>query len=311
MKLPSFLKLVRFPNLLIVVATQYLVQLIFLAPAFHASQISPSLPPVQFALFVFTSVLIAAGGYIVNDIYDYEIDMHNKPEKVLVNVVFSQQQSWLMYWLVFIIGTGLSFYLAYFVGNLGLVLIYPAAFLLLLLYSLHLKRRPVMGNLIVSLFCAFVPGVVLFAERESVEQLKNTSPSAAGYVLALFAGYCLFAFLSTFVREIIKDIEDMHGDKKTNCRTLPLVYGEKTAKIWAAVLNVTLMLSLGWFCLWLFKIKAMVAMVFSVLAVLLPMTWLLYWLHGAKTREDFHRLSGLAKFVMIAGLFLLIVLWIF
>lgn len=311
MRLISFFKLVRFPNLLIVVATQYFIQYMLLAPAFEANSLFPTLPDFPFALFVFTTVLIAAGGYIINDILDYDIDLVNKPEAVLIRKFISEKLAWRSYFGLFFLGLGLSVYLALYVENLTLVLIFPVAFTMLGLYSIYFKKWPLAGNFIVSLFCAFVPGVVLFAERESFRQLFEANSSTANLIGILIGGYLVFAFLSTFIREIIKDIEDIHGDKQINCRTLPLVYGVRTAKWLVGGLSVLLLTSVLLFSQWLFIQGEIVGLFYSLTGVAIPIVYFISKLITAKEKHHFSRLSRLAKFIMLTGLLLLVVIWKF
>jgi len=224
----SFLRLIRFPNLLIVILTQYLLEYLVLRPAIQDSSNSPLLDHFHFALLVFSTVIIAAGGYIINDIYDYKIDLINKPDQLIINKKISSKNAWIIYWSISIFGFLISLYLAFYVKNLPLVLIYPIAILLLFLYSKSLKKSVLVGNLIVALFCAFVPGIVLFAERETLmpsseyKEYCLTSELISNPAIQSFFFYILFAFISTLYREVIKDIEDVEGDKKNGCKTLPV-----------------------------------------------------------------------------------------
>ncbi|MBI1227198.1 MAG: hypothetical protein GC192_18345 [Bacteroidetes bacterium] len=303
MKITAFFKLVRFPNLLIVALTQYLLQYLVLLPALKVAGLTPILDDFHFFLLVFTTMLIAAGGYIVNDILDYESDLINKPHAVFVTRVFSKKLVEVFYVTILLLGLAIAWYLAIYVGKLMLVLIYPAACLILYFYSKKLKKIPFWGNVTVAVFCAFVAGVVLFAERQNFSQM----PDEGGVVKVLFGGYLWFAFLSTLLREIIKDLEDMEGDARLGLRTLPLQFGVDAAKKSVFLIGVFLLFSLLIFVYWLMQRQAMFSAIFSIVGVAFPLIYTLIMLKKAKTKSDFSKASFLAKIIMLSGLVLLLV----
>lgn len=302
MKLVSFLKLVRFPNLAIAGLTQYLLQYLVLVPALKKEDLLTILDDLHFFLLVFTTILIAAGGYVINDLLDYESDLINKPEQVFVNRVFPKKSVWLIYWVVVLAGFAIAWYLAGYVKNIALVLIYPAAVFLLFFYSKKLKKLPFWGNVVVAVFCAFVAGVVLFAERENFFKMDEQGR----VVKVLFGSYLVFAFLSTLLREIVKDIEDMEGDKEYGLRTLPIRFGEKTAKKWAIGIGGLLLFSLLVFGQWLLRVGKYGALVFMVLTVGLALLTTMRSIVNASAKADYSKASFLAKILMISGLVLLL-----
>jgi len=304
----SFLKLIRFPNLVIVVLTQYLLQYLILIPAFETTELSPLLDHFHFAILVFSTVLIAAGGYIINDLEDYEIDLLNKPEKVIINQYISADHAWKMYWGVSIVGFLISLYLAFYVKNLPLIIIYPTAIFLLYIYSKSLKKSVLWGNIIVSIFCAFVAGIVIFAERENVWLLNYDNLKIGNEVVKLFIFYLLFAFFSTMFREIIKDIEDEDGDRKNDCRTLPIVFGKTTAKWVGIFFGNVLLLILGY---WLFLKKGNgfdLGFFYILMGIIFPLLFSIVQLFLAKTKKEIHLLSQISKYIMLSGILYLLIL---
>ncbi|NJN35353.1 MAG: UbiA family prenyltransferase, partial [Saprospiraceae bacterium] len=160
-----FFRLIRLPNLLIVALTQYLLQYIILVPELSRLGQPPVLPRFEFFLLVFSTVLIAASGYIINDIEDIEIDRINKPEhKRIVGRVYPLNMSWLFYWTLVVLGFGISLYLALFINDFVQLAIYPVAVALLWAYSRWFKQQFLVGNLVVSAFCGFVAWVVFYAQ---------------------------------------------------------------------------------------------------------------------------------------------------
>ena len=303
-----FLRILRFPNLLIVILTQYLLQYVVLVPSFEAAGIAPLLGTWHYFLFVLSTLIIAAGGYIINDIVDLKIDLINKPERIWINRYLPLQQAWRLYYSISFIGFLISLYLALYIDNLPLVIIYPIAVALLYWYSFQLKKTVLIGNIVVAIFCAFVALIVLFAERAGYAILQEKAPKLATYCWNLFAFYGSFAFLSTLFREIIKDIEDIEGDLAQTCRTLPIVVGVKWAKIIASIVALILLALLLLLVLFHLAEKQYFLLVFNILGIELPLIFsLIYLAKKSLQKEDYHRLSSLAKLIMLLGLIYLVI----
>ncbi|HFB99794.1 MAG TPA: hypothetical protein ENJ53_03210 [Phaeodactylibacter sp.] len=298
--------LIRFPNLLIVILTQYLLQYLIIIPVLKANQITPLLDHFHFFLLVSSTVIIAAGGYIINDLEDYEIDILNKPEKVIINQYISAHLAKKMYWGLSVLGFLISLYLAFHVKNLPLVLIYPIAVLLLFIYSKSLKKSVLWGNIIVSIFCAFVAGIVIFAEKSNVSFLIKNNNALGKDLLQLFIFYLIFAFLSTMFREIIKDIEDIEGDKKNNATTLPIVFGVALAKRVAQVFGIALVVVLVY---WFFSKKQNgidAGLIYIIIGIIFPLIFSIFKLKYATTKKQLHTLSQIAKYIMLSGILYLL-----
>ncbi|MEL6987010.1 MAG: UbiA family prenyltransferase, partial [Bacteroidota bacterium] len=154
----SFLNLIRWKNLLLVAITQYAIRAIILLPCFKSEQILPHLNEWQFLSLVISTLLVAAGGYIINDYYDIEIDKINKPKQVIIGKKITKRMAIFIYSFITVIGLILSITLAIQLDKLILLPIYPTAVLLLFLYARNFKKLALIGNLIVA---AFTAGVLL------------------------------------------------------------------------------------------------------------------------------------------------------
>ena len=304
----KFLQLIRFPNLIIVVLTQYLLQYFILIPAFRKAELTPLLDHFHFFILVLSTLIIAAGGYIINDIEDLEIDKMNKPERVIVGKFISVKNAHRLYWGITSIGLLISVYLALYVNNLPLVLIYPTAIYLLYIYSKSLKKSVLWGNLIVSIFCSFVAGIVLFAERANFFKLFDIDSEIGNHVALIFLAYMLFAFFSTMFREIVKDIEDVDGDLKNNCTTLPITHGIGMAKNVAYFFAIVL---LGLLNFWVYLrclVGAEKDLIFFIGGIILPLLFAIYQLKMATSKIQMHQVSSLAKYIMLSGILYLLFL---
>ena len=301
----TWLEILRSKNLLIVAATQYLIRFLVILPALQQARLSPALPGWQFFLLVLDTVLIAAAGYVVNDLLDAPADAINKPGK---NRLAGNNKAWWLYALLVLAGLVIAVYLAFSVGNPLLALIFPAATLALWWYSKDLKHRPLAGNFTVALFCGMVIGIVLFAERSNLQLLP---PSGAVRLWTIAGGYAWFAFLTTLLREIAKDAEDREGDLLAGSRTLATAKGLAAVRGWMLACAILILLSLLAFCAWLWWSGLLMALFFCVAMAVLPLIYLLRLLPQAKEKKDFSRISRLTKWMMVAGLLLIVSLWIF
>ena len=167
----SILKLIRLPNLIIVLLTQWFLHYYILHQNFQQEEgINSYLDDQSFYLLVLITLLITAGGYIMNDIVDYPLDIINKPKKVIVHKLISESLSYWLYFGTVLLGFVLALYLAFVTKNLHLLVLYPLAVLGLFIYSTHLKKSFLAGNLLVSFFCAGVAGIIWVAERDPLQQ---------------------------------------------------------------------------------------------------------------------------------------------
>ena len=307
----QMLQVIRLPNLIIVAITQYLLQYLVLTPALDEAGMKPILDPLHFALLVLTTISIAAGGYLINDIIDYKTDLINKPTRVVINKKISFRTATNIYLLFTTVGAVIASYLAHHVGNILLFFIYPFAVLLLYLYSLHLKKTSLWGNFVVSAFCAGVAGIVLFAERKTFTEIKWTHPGLANKVSVIFIGYFIFAFVATLTREIIKDIEDMEGDQKTGLRTYPIVHGMESARNLSVLISFILFVALDISAYWLFMHEEWAGFAFMIFCLIGPVCFIIVYLKKSEIKQHFSTLSKLTKWIMLAGLLLLIIIWKF
>lgn len=229
----AFFKLVRWPNLIITALMMCLVHRCLMQMESSAA----------FTLLVISMVLIQAGGYVINDIFDMEIDAINKPEKQIVGKVFTEKQCNLFYIVLTIIGLACALAASVMaLGNKFITIFACMALLACLLYSYssRYKKKLVIGNIIVSLsvaFAVFVPWLFEMIYISKHELLLITMQPLMRISLRFVLIYTAFAFLMTLIREIVKDMQDMKGDGRSHCRTIPIVWGMKAAQIIVIVLS--------------------------------------------------------------------------
>ena len=272
--LRDILLLTRVWNLMIVFLTQLCV-IIFLVSLHAGQEVSFEL---RLLLLLFSTGLIAAGGYAINDYYDVKIDFLNKPEKVVVGRYVKRRTVMLLH--IALSFTGIL--MGYFV-SISIAVVNLCAGILLWLYSNRLKCIPLIGNLAV----AFLAGLVVLT---------------VGIFYSCFSSpiilYSVFAFFFTLVREIIKDIQDMKGDEAFGCKTLPIVLGFRKTKMFIYGLSIIFILTLPYY---IDVINRSVMAGFFV-AISLALINLFYKLYLADTKSQFSWLSAYCKWIMVGGI---------
>lgn len=308
--LRSILKLIRFPNLLIIAATQYAMRYLLMEPLLPSSTFELQFGGFQFALLVFSTMCIAAAGYIINDYFDTQADLINKPKRVLVGIKISRREAMILHAILNIIGVGIGVYLAFYIKLPSLSLVFVIATGLLWFYSTNYKRQFLVGNLSVAFLTGLVPLMVVLFEipllnREYGEVMIRNNASF-NYIFAWVSAFAFFAFLTTFIREVIKDAEDFEGDHAYGMKTIPIVLGT----FWTKFLLVTLIAATLFMLIALllkyivFSVEPMdyISLIYFALFLVLPLVLLASQVLSADTKKGFRRASTLIKAVMLAGI---------
>lgn len=267
----SFARLTRVWNLFIIALAQYLT-------AAFLIDVSTVLDPRLFILSVST-VMIAAGGYTINDYYDVKIDLINKPERVVIGKSITRRYAILYHTLLSIGGVFLGLLLSWKIAGVNFV-----SATILWWYSNNLKRQPFIGNLVVAL----LTGIAIWL----VDSLYKT-----GHMLIIT--YASFAFFITLIREIIKDMEDLKGDQTFGCQTLPIIWGTRRTKS-AIYLILGIFLST---VLLLNHYYNNLPIDYFLIFLVAPMFLFVVKLAVADTRKDYSWLSGFCKIILILGIF--------
>ena len=294
--LKGYFYLTRPINILIVFITQMLIYHFVINN--NISEVSLSI--AEQILLGIATALVAASGYVVNDIYDEEIDKINKPDKLIVNKIIPLDKVWIFYYSLIIIGFLLSLLIAINTDNLKLLILYPFGCGLLYLYAKYLKKEGLLGNITVSFMIFFVCGLIIIAERKVLFTIDNYR------YLFLITAFGVFSFFLNLLREIVKDIEDIDGDKLVKSKSLPIVMGIERTKFIAHFNNVILIV----LCFYFTQMYPHTyrTYFFNFLMILSPCVIVLIRLTKAKEKYEFNAVSKILKTIMAFGLIYLIIL---
>ncbi len=275
-KLLSLFSVVRGYNILIITLAQYLASIYILSPD---SPLRSVILDLNLFLIVTASALVIASGYIINNFYDAEKDLINKPRKSMLDRLVSQRFKLTTYFILNFLAAFAASYISF-----RAVLFFSAYIFGIWLYSHKLKRIPFIGNL-VSASLAITPFFVVFVYYRNFETV-------------IFV-HALFLFLLILAREMIKDLENMAGDMAQNYKTIPILYGRKTSKILIGLLiMLTLIPSL--LLINIFDVGYMYLYFWGCIALLLLFIILLW---KAKGKKHYVWLHNILKFIIVAGVF--------
>jgi len=275
-KLLSLFSVVRGYNILMITLAQYLASIFILAPNWPLRQV---VLDINLFLIVTASALVIASGYIINNFYDAEKDLINKPTKSMLDRLVSQRFKLTTYFVLNLIAVLAASYISF-----RAVLFFSAYIFGIWLYSHKLKRLPLVGNL-VSATLAIAPFFVVFVYYKNFETV-------------IFV-HALYLFLLILARELIKDLENLAGDLAQGYRTVPILYGAKVAKGFIALL-ILLTLVPTYLLIWVFDVGYMIVYFLGAGALLLLFLVLLL---KSNTKRHYVWLHNILKFIIIAGVF--------
>ncbi len=328
--LVAFIKLIRLPNLLIIVATQYAIRYAIIKPFFFKfagdqfiEKVSLKMSDLNFFLLSLSTVMVAAAGYIINDYFDVKVDRVNRPDTILVGKHIKRRVAMGAHIVISSLAILIGVYLAYVIGNWKLGLIQVLSVGALWYYSTMFKKQVLVGNIVVALLAGLVPLVAGLYELilqyqysdDTVNILmfyleKGTPFEVVEYqlmrlltsILYWTLGFSLFAFLSTMVREIIKDIEDYEGDKKYFSNTLAVVHGKKKAAFVAQFFALLMIGAIAYLQYIQLQAKDTGSFMYFLFAIQAPTAFIIYKLYQAQDKADFTKLSKYVKIIMLMGI---------
>lgn len=298
--LTHFFKLIRWPNLVFILLAESLFHFCIYKPLYPNAHTASDF---SFYFIVATSICIAAAGYIINDYFDVNIDQVNKPQEVVVGNYISRR--WVIFWHLFLSmgGVYLSLIVFPFQQYIHIHFSNLATILILWFYSTNFKRNFLIGNVVIAVLTAWTIGVVYFSKFTLLQLAQPTQmlPTDLKF-FKLMLLYSSFAFIVTLVREALKDMEDMLGDQKFGCTTMPIAWGLQTTKVYVAVWLMVLILVLTIIQLYAIPFAWWIPISYAIITIIAPLIYVLFNLKKAYTAADFKRLSSWIKFAMLMGI---------
>lgn len=321
--LPPWLRVLRPLNLLMMGGSQYLFRYNVEEVFVRTCGLSMRLSDLDFFLMVLSTLLVAAGGYVVNDYFDQDIDRINHPERpTWPNGGLSLLRASAV---LSFLGIGIGIWMGAKIGIYKLGFIHAIVSGLLYFYSSEFKRQPIIGNVIVALLAGLVPFMPVFyemplfirsfkdlvLEQEEVFALYTEIPRSIQHNLNLIwywaGGFGAFAFLVNWIREMVKDLEDIEGDDRMGARTLPLVAGIGITKSLVAALSVVVLCGLVWLQQAQVAERDVKTPWLLALGLEIPLLISLYFVLKGQQKQNYTLASAWLKVVVAGGI--LFMLW--
>lgn len=304
--LAAFLRLIRWPNLLFIAITQWLFYFSvvnYLRLDKNTTTPDFSSQHLLFYLLITASLMIAAAGYIINDYFDRHIDAVNKPEKVVVDRTVKRRWAIVWHLALSFLGMLLSLFISYKTGKWIISIANIFCVVLLWFYSTTFKKKLLSGNIIIAALTAWVIMVVYFFAGAGIVHYDGWNGAVDIRRLYKFTIlYAGFAFVVSLIREVVKDLEDMIGDARYDCKTMPITWGVPATKVFLAVWIVVCIALLAIVQLYAWQSGWWFSAVYSILLIILPLVLILKDLYKANIPSAYHRLSSLIKLVMLTGI---------
>ena len=266
------------------------------------------LSTIGFVLLVVATVCLSAAGYIINDYFDVNADMMNKPDKVIIGKTINRRNAMIFHWIFNIVGCICGALVSFGIGlpKYSFIFLFIAG--VLWFYSTTFSKEPVLGNVVIALLVASVPIIEILYEMlpllslpmDILQQLHIRFEEL--FVWGL--GYTLFAFLLTLQREMVKDIEDLEGDRTYGRNTLPIAFGLKAARI--CTFGVSVVVIAGIVVSQICKLSDGFSLIFINVCITLPLLYGLFVFVKADSSEEYAKVSFVLKLVMLMGLLYLI-----
>ena len=302
------MRLVRWSNLLFLAALVWVMEKWVVVPILDKVAFGEQLPWYLLLLIILATVLIAGGGYVINDYFDVKIDRINRPDELIVTRTVSKEGAMQLSMALSGVGIACGIATAVILRSLTLGVLFVLIPGLLWFYSSSYKRLFMVGNLIIALLAGVTPMVVAMT-NVALLQLRYATilpyTTLEHDIYAWMGGFALFAFLLTWIREIIKDLQDQMGDRELECHSMPVVWGETWTKVFVTGLIVVTLAIIGhlWWHILPFPTGwTSLSTRYIALGIVTPLLCSIWLLWAAKIPSDYKTCQQVVKFTMLIGM---------
>ncbi|MFD1605012.1 geranylgeranylglycerol-phosphate geranylgeranyltransferase [Flavobacterium artemisiae] len=299
----KYLKLIRYQNLLMLAFMQLLFRYAFL----KQQDVPLALADWQYGLLVLSTILLAAAGYVINNIYDVATDSINKPNDVVVGKGISETAAYNIYIGLNITGVAIGFLLSNIIMRPMFASLFILIASLLYFYATTLKQIMILGNFVVALLLAV--SVIIIGVFDLFPATTSENQAQMASLFSILIDYALFAFMINFIREIVKDIEDVNGDYNQGINTLPIAIGiSRAAKIALVFSVIPLILLAVYIKKYFVENHLFIVTLYAFIFVLAPLLYFMVKLFSAKTQKEFKHLSTVLKLIIFFGILSILVI---
>ena len=266
-----------------------------------------ALADFQFMLLVLSTVLIAAGGYVINDIFDQDTDAINKPNRLIVGKSVSESMAYNIYMVLTLSGVCIGYYLSNVIFRPVFLSVFILIASLLYFYASSFKQIAVLGNFVVALILSF--SVLIINIFDIFPATADDNRAVMKPFFLLLMDYSIFAFLINFIREIVKDLEDIKGDFNQGLRTLPIVFGVKrTSRAVSILVFISVVILLFYVNNNLMINNLYIATIYGLLFVIAPLILCGINLWNSENKSQFTKISTFLKWIIFFGILSIVII---
>ncbi|WP_417214341.1 geranylgeranylglycerol-phosphate geranylgeranyltransferase [Bizionia sp.] len=296
----SILSLIRWKNLLMIALVQLLIKYALL----ESFGVTITLNGFGFSLLIIATLCLAAGGNIINDIFDQDTDAVNKPKKVIIGKSISEKTAYSLFIGFNVVGVLIGFYLSHLVGRSGFFALFVIVSGLLYIYASYLKQMILVGNIVISALIAL--SIIMVGLFELLPAITPQNQETQLTFFKIILDYALFAFCINLIRELVKDIEDIDGDYKVGMNTLPIAIGRARAThVTLALTFIPLAAVIYYVITYLYHNLWIVG--YFLIFIIAPLIYVIIRLFQAKLKSDYNFISSLLKIIMLFGMLSLLI----
>lgn len=254
----------------------------------------------QYGLLILSTLLIAAAGYVINDIFDQQTDSENKPDKAIVGTRISEESAYYIYAGLNVTGVAIGFYLSNVIERPGFAAIFILIAATLYFYATSLKQMMILGNIVVALVLA--ASVLIVIVFDIFPATYDGNQRLMANISSVLFDYAVFAFIINLLREMVKDLEDVNGDYNQGMNTLPIALGvSRTVKIVFGLSFIPIVVLFDYINRYYFANNLYLSVIYALVFVLAPMIYFTAKMWSAKNTNDFSHLSLVLKLVILFG----------
>ena len=292
----NYLKLIRYRHLLVLA----FMQLIFRYGFLKLQNISLSLADWQYILLVLSTVCLAAGGAIVNAIFQQDSDLENKPEFQVVGKFISENTAYNLYAGFTFIGVSIGFYLSNVIQKPNFAILFILIASTLYFYASSMKNSILVGNIII----AFVNSIYLLIIGlfDLLPSTFEGNQTVMGIHFSILIDYAIFTFIISFLIELVSDIKNTEGDKSQGLSTLAIAIGtSKAKKVALAISLIPIFCVLYYLKVYLFDAKLLYSFIYGLIFIIMPLIYFSIKILKANDPKEFRHLYLILNWILVLG----------
>jgi len=292
----NYLKLIRYRYLLLLAFMQFIFRFGFL----KLQNIPLSLADWHYILLVLSTVCLAAGGAIVNAIFQQDSDSENKPEFQVVGKFISENTAYNLYVAFTFIGVSIGFYLSNMIQKPNFAILFILIASTLYFYASSIKNSVLVGNIII----AFVNSIYLLIIGlfDLLPVTFDGNQTVMGIHFSILIDYAIFTFIISLLIELVSDIENTNGDSNQGLNTLPIAIGiSKAKKVALAISLIPIFCVLYYLKVYLFDAKLLYSFIYGLLFTVIPLIYFSFKIFKANDPKEFRHLYLILNWILFLG----------